>query len=673
MRPTAAAISDTRHPTPDTRSTAGTRRLELDLLFLTMFAALPLYVTQTISAPSLLVFHTVMLAITVRVWFGRGPEVIPASVMRVLAVAYVPFYVVDAALISHSAIVASTHLILFIATYQPIESVRTRNTTQRLLIASLIFTASVATATHIAILPFVILFGFLLLRQLIRLSQDETAAMTGTALPALPANRAATFYVCVAAAIGVVLFPMLPRVRNPLLPGFSGPLDKAATGLSDSINLNEPRSIGSDATVVSRVWMAQEAIPFFTPLRLKGTIYQRFTNNTWLQGRRDFVPVDSSDGTSRVARPEGFTRKASVQQRFPVGSRLLLPVGTYEVTGAGKLAEGPTRDVFSVWESHRDNIMYDVAMAQGTTPRRRQRVTVSNYPVTPAVRAMAHTIAGSETTPLRQAAAIEQYMSTRFRYVSDPSKIGHAMTVDQFLLQEHRGHCEYFAAGMVALMTALDVPARIVGGFYGGTLNPLTGYFVVRREDAHAWVEVWDGHAWRTFDPTPASLRPGNAHDGLLSVYASALNDWVNYFWDRHILTFGLGDQIALVLDLMDRGREMTSAAKAAIRSWLQQLTARSYVMPIAALLIAGFAALALSRRRQPVFTLLAVHLRRLGIEVGPAMTMEEALSELRRTQPDAALALSPLIDLYEAERFSATPDRGRVRRIRKRLSELKT
>ena len=94
---------------------------------------------------------------------------------------------------------------------------------------------------------------------------------------------------------------------------------------------------------------------------------------------------------------------------------------------------------------------------------------------------------------MRQAAAIEAYLSTRFRYVADPSKIGHTMTVDQFLLREHRGHCEYFAAGMVALMTALDVPARIVGGFYGGTLNPLTGYFVIRREDAHAWVEVWDG------------------------------------------------------------------------------------------------------------------------------------------------------------------------------------
>lgn len=661
-----AAISDSRLPAADAR------RRELDLLFLTMFAAVPLYVTQTISAIALLAFHAVMLAITVRVFLGKGPEVIPSIVMRGLAIAYVPFYVVDAALISRSAIVASTHLVLFIAAYQPIESVRTQNTSQRLLIASLIFTASVATATHIAILPFVVLFGFFLLRQLMQLSHDETASMTGTGMPVLPSSRAATFYVCGAMAIGIVLFPLLPRVRNPLLPGMSGPLDKAATGLSDSINLNEPRSIGNDATVVSRVWMGQEAIPFFTPLRLKGTIYERFTNNTWLQGRRDFILVDTSDGTARVARPEGFTRRASVQQRFPVGSRLFLPVGTYEVSGAGQLAEGPTRDIFSVWQSHRDTIAYDIAMAHSTTPRLPERVVVSNYPVTPAIGAMARQIAGSETAPLRQAAAIEQYLSSRFRYVSDPSKIGHAMTVDQFLLRDHRGHCEYFAAGMVALMTALNVPARIVGGFYGGTLNPLTGYFVIRREDAHAWVEVWDGQAWQTFDPTPASLRPGNSDSGLLRVYAAALSDWVNYFWDRHILTFGLGDQIALVLDMIDRGRGLVSAVKAAMRRSLQQTLGMSYLIALAALVAAGFAAIAFSRRGQPVFTLLAAHLRSLGIEVGPAMTMEEALDELRRTQPLAAAPLSPLIDLYEEERFSSKQDRGRVRAIRRRLTELR-
>jgi hypothetical protein len=286
---------------------------------------------------------------------------------------------------------------------------------------------------------------------------------------------------------------------------------------------------------------------------------------------------------------------------------------------------------------------------------------------------MARQLVGNETAPLRRAAAIESYLSTHFRYVPDPAAIGHAMTVDQFLLQERRGHCEYFAAGMVALMTALDVPARIVGGFYGGTLNPLTGYFVIRREDAHAWVEVWDGQTWQTFDPTPAALRPGNAHDGLLRMYVAAVGDWVNYFWDRYILTFGLGDQVALASDMIDRVRVAIAAMSAAARGAAHPTFNVNYALLLTALLLAGFAAVALSRRRRSVFDLLAGHLRKLGIEAGPAMTMEEALVEVRRTQPAAAAALAPLIELYEAERFSASVERGRVRRIRKGLTELKT
>src|SRR5213075_108998 len=200
-------------------------------------------------------------------------------------------------------------------------------------------------------------------------------------------------------------------------------------------------------------------------------------------------------------------------------------------------------------------------------PLRVRRVAVSNYPVTPPVAAMARRIVGNATDPETKAAAIEHYLSTRFHYVPNPADIGHTMTVDDFLLKDQRGHCEYFAAGMVALMTAVDVPARIVGGFYGGKLNPLTGYFVVRKEDAHAWVEVFDGESWRTFDPTPVSLRPGNAQSGLVGAYADALSDSINYFWDRYILTFGLADQVALAIELISQTRSFLAGLNRSSRT----------------------------------------------------------------------------------------------------------
>src|SRR4029077_17535252 len=98
------------------------------------------------------------------------------------------------------------------------------------------------------------------------------------------------------------------------------------------------------------------------------------------------------------------------------------------------------------------------------------------------VAAMARQIAGRATDPMGQAGAIGHYMSTLFRDTPDPALIGPVMSVDSFLLRERRGHCEYFAAGMVALLTSLNVPARIVGGFYGGAPQPPLRHLLLQRE-----------------------------------------------------------------------------------------------------------------------------------------------------------------------------------------------
>jgi transglutaminase-like putative cysteine protease len=652
------------------------RAREIESLLLTMFAAVPLYATHAIGLVPLLVFHAAMALIVARIATGRDAEIIPVSVMRGIAVAYVIFYVIDAAVLSRDAIAASTHLVLFIAVYQPIEAIRANNRAQRLLIASLIFVASIATSTHIAIVLFVALFAFLMFRQLMHISHLETVQALGRDLDERPSSRAAAFYLGGTVLVGSLLFPVLPRVRNPFVQGLAGSLTNASTGLSETIDFSRERSIAPDASVVARVWMGQEAVPFFTPLRLRGTVYDRFVRNEWRQTRGiGFREVQRQAADSfRIARPLGFTRQATVQQRLVKGSRLFLPTTTYAISGVNSLWEGPVEGTFSTDQSRSDVWTYRVDLARETSPLRFRRATVTNYPVSPAVAALAKQIVGDAQDPMRQSAKIETFMSTTFRYVPDPAQIGHAMTVENFLLQERRGHCEYFAAGMVVLLTSLNVPARIVGGFYGGRLNPLTGYFVVRREDAHAWVEVWDGGKWVTYDPTPPALRPGNGEGNLLKMYASALSDSINYFWDRYILTFGLGDQIALAVEAITRARNALTAVQSGAAHAKDLF--RSAKAAAATLLVLAFAVLAILmilRRRRSLFDLLAAHLERLGIEVGPAMTMEDALRELRTAHPDAAHALEPLIALYEAERFSPTADRARRAAIRRGVSALRT
>ncbi len=650
------------------------RRREIETLLLTSFAAVPLYATYAIGIMPLIIFHAVMAGIILRVAMGKSPELIPSSIMRQIAVLYVAFYLIDAAFLSRSAIAASTHLVLFIATYQPIESARVRNYAQRLLTTALIFVASIATSTHITIVLFVIAFGFLMFRQLMYVSHIETVAALGHEYAEPPSSRAAMFYLAGTAVVATMLFPVIPRVRNPFVQGMAGALANSTTGLSDAIDFNRERTITPDPAVVARVWMSPDAIPFFTPIRLRGAIYDRYWHNEWRQTASGFRELRPRKGTYQIAKPVGFHRTARVQQHLMSNTRLYLPVGTYALAGVQPLYEGPQSEALTTPPLRRstDMLTVDVAMAREIEPLHPVEPATMNYPVTPAVAAMAREIVGQSTDPVAQASKIEAYLSSRFQYVANPAQIGHAMTVDQFLLKDHRGHCEYFAAGMVALLTALDVPARIAGGFYGGQFNPLTGYFVIRREDAHAWVEVWTGNRWTTFDPTPVALRPGMSPTGFVRSYANAIGESITYYWDRYVLTFGLTDQINMLTNTIASAREAMQKARVKLSQQAAAMKSPQFIGLVLLVAAAGALLISVNSRRRPVFDLLAAHLRTLGIDVGPAMTMEEALAQLRAMHPEAANTLAPLVALYEEERFGAKADARRRREIRQRLAELR-
>jgi protein-glutamine gamma-glutamyltransferase len=82
-------------------------------------------------------------------------------------------------------------------------------------------------------------------------------------------------------------------------------------------------------------------------------------------------------------------------------------------------------------------------------------------------------------------------------------------TADEFWFDRKAGFCEHIASSFVILMRALDVPARVVTGYQGGSLNPVDGYWTVRQSDAHAWTEIWvTGKGWLRIDPT-GSVAPG--------------------------------------------------------------------------------------------------------------------------------------------------------------------
>jgi hypothetical protein len=81
--------------------------------------------------------------------------------------------------------------------------------------------------------------------------------------------------------------------------------------------------------------------------------------------------------------------------------------------------------------------------------------------------------------------------------------------IDKFLFEQKQGHCEYFATSMVVMLRTINVPARLATGYAAHRENAITGYYEVRRKNAHAWVEAYiEGYGWMTFEPTSSFELP---------------------------------------------------------------------------------------------------------------------------------------------------------------------
>src|SRR5881398_2614431 len=99
---------------------------------------------------------------------------------------------------------------------------------------------------------------------------------------------------------------------------------------------------------------------------------------------------------------------------------------------------------------------------------------------------------------------------------------------------------------------------------------------------------------------TPASLRPGNTQSGLVGAYASAIGDSINYFWDRYILTFGLGDQVALAAEVYLRMRRTMRGMNLSGRQTAKQIFSVRYLFIVAAFVALGMIVYWIAQRRRP-------------------------------------------------------------------------
>ena len=101
----------------------------------------------------------------------------------------------------------------------------------------------------------------------------------------------------------------------------------------------------------------------------------------------------------------------------------------------------------------------------------------------------------------RVQAVMDNFAGGSFAYTLSPGLLKGDFLED-FLFRSKRGYCEHYASATGILLRIMGIPSRLVVGFHGGVWNPLGEYYILRNQDAHAWVEFWKiGKGWQRIDP----------------------------------------------------------------------------------------------------------------------------------------------------------------------------
>ena len=345
-----------------------------------------------------------------------------------------------------------------------------------------------------------------------------------------------------------VLFPRLPPLWQ--LPGAK----LAQTGLTDRLSPGQVSELLDSDALAFRVRFHGDP-PQNDQLYFRAKIYQLFDGQNWLAERQS-VPVSPQPATSRVLE---YTVIAEPHQQFSL------------------FALGQPHQLSQNLRLNRSQLIYSEQRVSQRISYQLQS-SLQNVAASGALQPYLQLPNGNLQSrqlaaQLRQGhadtksliAAISQYFSGQgFRYSLSPGQII-GEQIDGFLFERKTGFCSHYAGAAVFLLRAAGVPARLVGGYLGGSWQDNGSYLQVQQRQAHAWVEYYLNGSWVLYDPTaliePDLLQSFSANAELAAIgdFNSAwltryVDQWLlqplrdlDYYWSAWVLSFDATEQRSLL------------------------------------------------------------------------------------------------------------------------------
>ncbi|MBT3783482.1 DUF3488 domain-containing protein [bacterium] len=359
---------------------------------------------------------------------------------------------------------------------------------------------------------------------------------------------------------GYALFLFVPRLHFDQIPSQLG---LTISGFSDQVSLDDITSILESDKVVMRVKTRG------SPGYYKGVVLDSFDGKSWHKSSK-FRPLRSA-----IIPGEGMKIPSLYHDRFqevqefdfqvlPSKNKyVFLPEFSRSLEIEPPLVEvsleGDIRRKFNLRRSLEYKVYaYKVKRSRSLL---KEEPEIGNFikkyylqlpGVSPRVEKLAHYITREKTTYLERVKAIRAFFDKSFRYSLDSYHPGDPL--EDFLLNNRVGHCQYYAAAMVLLLRLNNIPARMVNGFTSGEYNEYGDYWTIRMKDAHAWVEVFAGEGiWIIEDPTPAQPLSWFQSGILQSTYQhlKKIGEYFDAQWQSSVLYFSRVDQSLFLLNLL--------------------------------------------------------------------------------------------------------------------------
>jgi transglutaminase-like putative cysteine protease len=468
-----------------------------------------------------------------------------------------------------------------------------------------------------------------------------------------------------AAPVALVLFLLFPRVPGPFwaLPSRS---PAGLTGLSDEMSPGNISQLIQSDEVAFRVSFAGP-IPPPSQRYWRGPVLERFDGWTWRDLERlpmlNFAPVlrGPSYRYRITIEPHGRAWLLALDYPGDWPERDAVLTNEFQLVARERLDKVKALDIES-WP--------EAVPEPGLSPLMRMRTLQLPADRNPRSAAFAAELRGAAPSDAAFVdAVLAHFRNEPFVYTLRPPLLSSGHPVDEFLFGTRRGFCEHYASAFTKLARAAGIPARVVTGYQGGELNPLSNRLVVRQSEAHAWSEVWlEGRGWTRVDPTSAvapdrielsladALPAGErVPGGLLRDFRMLRElgqgwDALNSLWTDWVLGYGPERQFALLARLGLPGSDW--------RALIIGLTAF-----VAAVMLGLTAWLAWRLRPPPMpealrlYRQFCVRLEKSGLARAPQEGPRDFAARVAVERPALAQAVDQVTRLYTALRYEARAD----------------